>query len=451
MLKTLRFGKKVYGLPKAVVPNRSFLSDAYRCEEAWQARLKSPLIRKIKPENFFLDLEHKQTTTGHVSSIDIDIFANTVVDKYQTEELLTLIHNLRLTADTSNTLESTHHAVVRYLLDHDATEDLINVLHDRLNYGIFPDNLCYNILMDTYVKRSDYASAAKIAVLPMLQEDSEHPITNALCVYSCQKYLEKPGDWVKPQPPEDDSKEEIRVRVKYVKPDYFDDHFDLTDPRDLVGKTLAFYGKLMNNTLGRTCQLRGLMLYRKYEDVAKLIEQWLSEVQGETVHEEVFDLIKKDTENVTEENATDEYKAALAQLDALKATSLCKDGLTEALENEVKSAVERQARIDMDEQLKKYTEWENIRGSVLDKQMQELKRQNKVAVLRKMKESLVEQEKLLTFFEHEEEIELKLEEMEQREESETKRILTLPHASRKLKKLEKEEEYVPPKITKHRS
>lgn len=99
----------------------------------------------------------------------------------------------------------------------------------------------------------------------------------------------------------------------------------------------------------------------------------------------------------------------------------------------------------------KYTEWENVRGSVLDKQMQEFKRQNKVAVLKKMKESLVEQEKLLTFFEHEEEIELKLEEIEQREEAEMKRILALPHASRKLKKLEKEEEYVPPKITKHRS
>lgn len=141
MLKTLRCGKKVYGFPRAVAQKRSFLSDAYRCEEAWQARLKSPLIRKIKPENLFLDLEHKQTTTGRVSSIDIDIFANTVVEKYQTEELLTLIHSLRLTADTSNTLESTHHAVIRYLLRHDATEELLNVLHDRLNYGIFPDHV----------------------------------------------------------------------------------------------------------------------------------------------------------------------------------------------------------------------------------------------------------------------------------------------------------------------
>lgn len=451
MLKTLKYGRKVCEFQKAVALNRSFLSDAYRCEEAWQARLKSPLIQRIKPENFFLDLEHKQTTTGHVSSIDIDIFANTVVEKYQTEELLTLIHNLRLTAETSNTLESTHHAVVRYLLNHDATEELINVLHDRLNYGIFPDHVCYNLLMDACLKRKDYASAAKFAVLPMLQEDSEHPITNALCLYSCHKYLEKPSDWVKPQPPEDESKEEIRVRVNYLKPDYFDDHFDLTDPSDLVGKTLAFYGKIMNNTLGRTCQLRGLILYKKYEDVSKVVEQWVSDVKGETVYGEVFELVKKDTEDVTGENVTEEYKAAMAQLEALKATSLCKDGLTEALENEVKTAVEKQARIDMDEQMKKYTEWENVRASVLDKQMQELKRQNKVAVLKKMKESLVEQEKLLTFFEHEEEIELKLEEIEQREEAEMQRVLAMPHAARKLKKLEKEEEYVPPKISRQRS
>ena len=99
----------------------------------------------------------------------------------------------------------------------------------------------------------------------------------------------------------------------------------------------------------------------------------------------------------------------------------------------------------------KYTEWESVRASVLDKQTQEVKRQNKLAVLKKMKESLAEQEKLLTFFEHEEEIELKLEEIEQREEAEMERVLALPHAARKLKKLEKEEEYVPPKISKHRS
>lgn len=358
MLKTLNSGRKAYyGFEKVLVQKRSFLSEAYSCKEAWRERLKCPLLNKIKPENLFLDLEHKQSISGKVSAIDIDIFANTVVEKFQIDELLTLVYNLRLSAETSNTLESTHHAIVRYLLDHDCTEEIMNVLHDRLNYGIFPDYVCYNILMDTYIKKKDYASAAKIAVLPMLQEDSGNPITNSLSVYSCHKYLENPNDWTQPPPLEDDTKEEIKVRVSYLRNPYFDDHFDLTDPRDLVGKTLAFYGKIMNNTLGRTCQLRGLILYKKYKDVLKLIEQWMNEVKENIVYEEVFDLIKKDNEHIPEDQVTNEFKAVISQLDTLKAASVCKDNLTEAVKNEVTSMVDKQAAIDIAEQLKViYTE-----------------------------------------------------------------------------------------------
>ncbi|XP_076231003.1 uncharacterized protein LOC143177102 [Calliopsis andreniformis] len=447
MLKTLKCGRKTYhGFQKVLVQRRSFLSEAYRCEEAWKGRFEIPLLQKVQPENLFLDLEHKLNMQGKISAIDIDIFANTVVDKFQMEELLTLIYNLRLSAETSNTLESTHHAVVRYLLDHDCTEEIMNVLHDRLNYGIFPDYVCYNILMDTYIKKKDYANAAKIAVLPMLQEDTANSITNALSVYSCHKYLENPNNWPKPVPEEEDTTEEIKVRVGYLRNPFFDDHFDLTDPRDLVGKTLAFYGKFMNNTLGRTCQLRGLILYKKYKDVLKLIEQWSDKVKESIVYEEVFDLIQKDNEHIPEEQITDEFKAVMSQLEKLKTAGLCKDNLTKALENEVKSAVNKQSDADISEQLKKYTEWEKQREVALNKQLKEIDNQKRIENINKIKEDLRQQEKLLTFFEHEEDIELEIEKIEKTEKFELERVLQMPKGEKKLKKLEKAQEYVPPKI-----
>ncbi|XP_053986243.1 28S ribosomal protein S27, mitochondrial-like [Hylaeus volcanicus] len=452
MLKTLKFGQRAYcRIQKSLIQRRTFLSEAYRCEEAWKDRFKFPLLRNVKPENLFIDLDHKQSTTGKISAIDIDIFANTVKEQFQIEELLTLVHNLRLTAETSNTLESTHHAVIRYLLDVDCTEDLINVLHDRLNYGIFPDYLCYNILMDTYIKRKDYATAAKIAVLPMLQEDSGNPITNALCVYCCHKHLESPEKWQKPEVPVDDSKEEIKVRVRYLRNPYFDDHFDLTDPRDLVGKTLAFYGKFMNNTLGRTCQLRGLILYKKYDDISKLIEQWLKEVKDNVVYEEVLDLIKKDNESLSEEQVTDEFKNVMSQVEKLRAVNLCKDSLIEALENEVKSAVDKQSEIDISEQLQKYIHWGEVREIVLQDQLLEIERQKSIENLTALKKALKDEEKLITFFENEEKIELEIEKIEKREQDEMDRVLKMHKAEKKLKKLEKEEEYIPPTVRKQRS
>ncbi|XP_043260553.1 28S ribosomal protein S27, mitochondrial-like [Colletes gigas] len=449
MLKTLKCGKGTYcTIQKALIQKRSFLSEAYRCEKAWQSRLETPLLKKIKPQNLSLDIEHKHITAGKVNALDIDIFANTVLEKYQVEELLTSIHNLRLTAETSNTLESTHHAVIRYLLDNDFTEDIINVLHDRLNYGIFPDHLCYNILMDTYIKKKDYVSAAKIAVLPMLQEDYENQITNALSVYSCYKYLEKPDDWPKPPVSIDDSKEEIKIRVDYLRNPFFDDHFDLTDPRDLVGKTLAFYGKIMNNTLGRTCQLRGLILYKKYQDILELIEKWLRQENDNIIYEEIFELIKKDNENLPVEEMTDEFKNVMSQVEKLKTVSLCKDNLIQALENEIKCAVDKQSETDINEQIKKYIVWGEQRQNLLNEQLEQINREKRIQNIKQIKKKLQEQEQLLTFFDKEEEIELEIEHLEEKDKEEMERVLKMHHAVKKLKQLETQAEYIPPTVTK---
>ncbi|XP_068984625.1 small ribosomal subunit protein mS27 [Bombus flavifrons] len=447
MLKIFRSGRKLYHeLHKTVVQKRSFLSEAYRCENAWKARLQCSLLQKYKPEDLFITLDNKFFIDGKVSAIDIDIFANTIRSKDQVEELLSIIQKLRKSAETTNTLDSTHHAVIRYLFDNDLTEKLMNVLHDRLKYGIFPDYVCYNMLMDAYIKKEDYASAAKVAVLPMLQEDTDNLITNALSIYACHKYLEHTDTWQKPSEPIKDTEEEIKIRVNYLRNPFFDDHFDLTDPIDLIGKTLAFQGKFMNNTLGRTCQLRGLILYKKYQVVSKSIKQWLNEVEGDIVYNEVFDLIENDKEKVHKEKATNEFEQLMLEVNALKKKNLCKDNLIEALENNVKSAVEKQHDIDINDQLQKYTEWEKKRQLILDKQIEEMNREAKLLEINKLKEEMKKQERFLTFFENEEKIELQIEEIEAKEKEDMEKLLSKHGAQRKLKKLEGEKEYIPPML-----
>ncbi|XP_076761465.1 uncharacterized protein LOC143429666 [Xylocopa sonorina] len=446
MLRIFRSGRRAYeGFRKTAIQKRSFLSEAYRCEEAWNARLQIPLLQKYNPEDLFMTLQHKYATDGLVSAVDIDIFVNIVRTREQVEELLNLLESLRQSAETTNTLDSTHHAVVRYLLDHGCTSELMDVLHNRLKYGIFPDHVCYNLLMDTYIKKMDYASAAKIAVLPMLQEDSENPITNALSLYACHKYLEDSSTWVKPPEPEQTSKEEIKIRVKYLRNPYFDDHFDITEPCKLVGKTLAFQGRTLNNALGRTCQLRGLVLYEKYQTGTELIKQWLNEVEGNIVYEEVFHLIKEDYKDISKQ-AANELQTLIEQILVLKEKSTCKDSLIKALENNVKSAVEKQQDVDINNQVQAYTNWEKQRQATLDKQLFEMKRQTKMEDINELKKYLAERERLLTFFENEEQIELEVEKREEEERLEMKRVLKKPKALKKLKKLEEETEYVPPKL-----
>ncbi|OAD59980.1 28S ribosomal protein S27, mitochondrial [Eufriesea mexicana] len=447
MLKVFNFGRNMHcGFWKPMMYKRTFLSEAYRCEKAWNDRLQSPLLQKYPPEDLFIILENKFHCDKKVSALDIDIFANSIQKKQQVEELLSLLQKLRKTAEATNILDSTHHAVIRYLLNNECTNELMNILHDRLNFGIFPDYLCYNILMDTYIKKEDYSSAAKIAVLPMLQEDSEHLITNALSIYSCHKYLENPDTWQKPPEPVDDSKEEIKIRVDYLRNPFFDDHFDLTEPCDLVGKTLAFQGKFMNNELGRTCQLRGLILYKKYQDVSKLIKQWLNGVEGNIVYNEVFKLIEKDKKDILKEQATNEFEHLMSEVNVLKQKALCMDSLNEALENNVKSAVNKQHDIDINKQMQIYTEWEEKRQLVLNKQLEEINRQIKLKEINKMKEEMHVRERFLTFFENREKIELEIEKIKSAQRKENRRILRIRGARKKLKMLEEQKEYIPPLI-----
>lgn len=56
------------------------------------------------------------------------------------------------------------------------------------------------------------------------------------------------------------------------------------------------------------------------------------------------------------------------------------------------------------------------------------------------------QERFLTFFENEEDIELKIEKIEEREKKNMERVLKMSYAKKKLKKLEEEKEYTPPMI-----
>ncbi|XP_046833219.1 28S ribosomal protein S27, mitochondrial-like [Vespa crabro] len=447
MLKSMKFGKNAFLiLRNSRIQKKLFLTEAYQCQEAWDRRLDSPILQQIKPVDLYLELESQFNNVGKFNAIDVDIFANIIKEKLHKDELIDLLYKLRLSAEACNILESTHHAVIRFFLSHNNIDDLFEVLNDRLNYGIFPDYFCYNILMNKFIKEKDFASAAKVAGLLMLQEDSGHPISNALSVYSCHRYLENPNDWKIPEIKGDDSQEEIKIRVRYIRNPYFDDHFDLVDPLSIVGKTLVFQGKHMNNSLGRTCQLRGMILYKKYDKARELVNKWLTEVNEAIVHEEVFDLIKQDNANIPEDQVTEDLKNLQVLLDTLKNKDLHKENLLERIENEVKSAVDQCTETDISQQKETFLEWERIRAVTLKEQQALLDKQLRLENIKKMKEELEKKERLLTFFENEEKIELEIERKQEILKQEDEKLAKKPYIVKKLKKLVEQEVYIPPNV-----
>lgn len=285
---------------------RTFLSESYKCTESWNQRLTSPVLQNINAVNFYYELEQKFQNYGKVSAIDIDILANKISEGGHIDALADLVHKHRLTEETTNTMDSTGHSLIRAFLDKFQIEELLDILDDRLSYGVYLDSFTGNLCLDGLIRNKDFKSAAKVATLLMLQEDFDNKITRALSLFACVKHLQKPEPFKEAPPPpvvvETTTKskkkvEEVKVRVKFIRNSYFDDHFDLTDDNALVGKTLVMVGELIPGTIGNSSQLLGYGLYGKYEIAIEFLAK-----TGKDVHMDAIEMLKTFLETIKVED-----------------------------------------------------------------------------------------------------------------------------------------------------
>lgn len=390
--------------------------------------MSTPILRDIDMDEYFTRLERKFNNNKFVDGVDIDIFANNVRKEDQLDELEHFIYRFRRSQNTIRILDSTHHAVIRAFIQFHKMDDLLKILSDRINYGIFPDFYCYNMLMDYFIRRKNYRDAAKVAVLVMLQEDFGHPITDRLVLYSCHSYLREPlpEPWtLTPVSPskEETEEEETFVRIPFLINPYFDNHFDLQDPQLLLGKTLSVVGKHLGGPVGRTYQLIGLGMHREWEKVSQFLDYLAS--QGDFLIAEGLEIFRKTTNDFfqeTEPARQGKFDRSLSQLEVkdYKLHDLVLDLVEEMHNFEANDIAAQKRQLDL---------WEEQRQKALDLQLQKHLQAEKIEFIEKRKRELVKREKLLFFFENRNEIEMELEEIEK-----------MPKA------IEKIEDYVPPEV-----
>ncbi|XP_066154516.1 small ribosomal subunit protein mS27 [Euwallacea fornicatus] len=367
---------------------RTFLSEAYYCQEIWNQRLNSSLLQKINLEEFYYELDQKYAKTQQLNSIDIDVFANAMQGDQFGDELLDIVHKLRLTADTGNTSESTSHAVIRTLLQLGKIEDLLNVLDDRLNYGIFLDYYTANLLMDTFWKSKQYAHGSRIASQLMLQEELEHPLVNNFSLLHCYNYLKNPLGWPEyTLPPEPE--EEVKIRVKYLRNPYDDEHFDLRNDKKIIGKTIFMISRSKQDPLNLSFQILGLALFGKDKEALDI-----SKKVNVVLVKEILDLIPEDSK----------VKDAISELKTESDTDVGK-----ILIENVKHSVEKYSESDISRQCENFEKWQQERTRLLQEQQHRLTTAKRLETIDDLKKALKDKEERLWFFENEEKIDLEIE------------------------------------------
>lgn len=102
---------------------------------------------------------------------------------------------------------------------------MLPILEDPVNFGIFPDVFCYNMLMDHFLEKREYRNAMKIAKCLMLQEDFGNEITKKLALLSIYNYViktkkEDRQTWYDDEDPRLDklfeARESAKVRVSHA-------------------------------------------------------------------------------------------------------------------------------------------------------------------------------------------------------------------------------------------
>nr|ACO10817.1 Mitochondrial 28S ribosomal protein S27 [Caligus rogercresseyi] len=358
---------------------RSYLSEACKASDAWDQRLSSKVFSSIKVEEFYYEMDRKFNREKRGSHVDMDIFANAVCQPSQIDSLEDLLHRFRRSPQCFKTLPSTHHAVVRAYLALNKTDQLLRILNDRLNFGIYLDPYSAVLLLHAFLSENNHRDAAKVASHLMLQEESgpEYRVARSLGALGSLHYALKdikdqetlPWEPL-PYPVKPEPEEEVKIRVEYLNPVYNDDHFDLDKAEDIIGKTLFFLGAQHEDAVVRESLLcLGSALKGDVRLPSGPVSQSISDRLRELLSEE---------------------DCSQVSFDSLDLFQYFEDAAKDEL-----------SRLDMGTKLRDlYLDWNETRESELRRQYDAYMREHRLSELERRKKALQDKEETLFFFDN---------------------------------------------------
>lgn len=261
---------------------RPALSASYKSQTTWNERFKCGLLSN--DEDLIKSINNKILSDIELNNLELDVFLNIssprTDDIVQLQESAKLLRKFRKSLISHRLLPSSSHATCRLFLYSDKINSLVSMMENRVEYGIFPDHIMTNILLDSAIESENYLLGSRIAALVMLQEEfGINKITDALSLYTTIKYIEsctnfedwsmthhatdpvlnetdvvtesidsntdgnvdEPNDNENAGDDDDDEEEEDAeyIRVPWLRNPYFDNHFDVKSPRIICGKTLT--------------------------------------------------------------------------------------------------------------------------------------------------------------------------------------------------------------------
>ncbi|XP_067944347.1 small ribosomal subunit protein mS27-like [Watersipora subatra] len=434
---------KVLYHPATCVGNqRSLMSKEFYCNSEWQGRLNDSILSKVTTEILLTQLFLQFDKSGAATAIDMEVFSNKVQEVHPTQ--LHLVENLlkrfRSSQQALSVIDSMSHALIRAYLELDQTDRLIPILQQKIAYGIFPDQFAFCLILDHLIKSNNFQGASKIAIEIMLQGVEPHPSARLLSLYSCGRYLAEHSQTLLAPFTEDDKPElpegeEEYVVVKFVPLHNFDDHFDITDEKRLIGRTLAFLSSPSESSpVYRSYNLIGLAMAEDCNKLLDYLREFLRQpTDNNTFHREVLDTLStcleacksrsevierepgmelKEDSEYNSRHTLEDRQRFIDEFEELKprlsATPLLDSSLREDTEELVMKGLATRNETDVKEYKTQLKNWNIQRARNIELQERSLRLKERQQALDEKIAELTDKEALLNYFVRQNEISLGL-------------------------------------------